>query len=444
MTSTPTPPTPPRTLLRSRSHRVIAGVAGGVGEYFSVDPVLVRLMLVLLTLVGGLGALLYLTAWLIVPEAAPDPNQPAEDDRGTKHAWLAVGALSLIVIMGGIGGLGSGFGFDGHLVWPLMLIFVGGAVLWIRSNRPPVALTPAPVPSSPSGTSARTSSAMVVAPPRYSPAPAAAPIASDAPTNEVPTTEMAPTDTIAVEQPAAPARPAHTRSVLRRVLPVIGRGLLIVFAFVFTLAIAILAVAAFEGAGTLDMTGFEAIVVSLVALGFAIWLGIAIHRVPELIACALAIAIVCAGAAWLRPPLRGGYGARDIRPQSAASVQRSYQLAAGRLRVDLSDVVLPDANQSVSMKLGMGLAQVVVPPDTTVVLDAHMGLGQICVFGRRDAGLDVSNVSTTAAVPAAPVVLPATAPAGATGTKTLHLNTQVGTGSIVIARTGLGLQRACG
>src|SRR6185369_13452823 len=124
--------------------------------------------------------------------------------------------------------------------------------------------------------------------------------------------------------------------------------------------------------------------ISGVALGFAIWLGIAIHRVPELVACAAAIAIVCAGAAWLRPPLRGGYGARDIHPESAASVHRSYQLAAGRLRLDLSDVVLPTANQHLTMKVGAGLAQVVVPPDTIVVLDAHMGLGQICAFGRRD------------------------------------------------------------
>ncbi len=56
-----------KRIFRSREHRVIGGVAGGIATYFNFDPVLVRLAFVLLTLVNGVGALLYLVLWLIVP-----------------------------------------------------------------------------------------------------------------------------------------------------------------------------------------------------------------------------------------------------------------------------------------------------------------------------------------------------------------------------------------
>jgi phage shock protein C len=56
-------------LYRSRENRQLAGVCGGIGEYFDVDPVLVRLLWIFFTLAGGGGLLAYLIAWLVVPEA---------------------------------------------------------------------------------------------------------------------------------------------------------------------------------------------------------------------------------------------------------------------------------------------------------------------------------------------------------------------------------------
>lgn len=56
-----------RRLYRSPDDRVIAGVCGGMGEYFGVDPVILRLILVVLVLFGGSGIVLYLLAWLIIP-----------------------------------------------------------------------------------------------------------------------------------------------------------------------------------------------------------------------------------------------------------------------------------------------------------------------------------------------------------------------------------------
>lgn len=56
-----------RRLYRTDDDRVVAGVCGGVAEYFGVDPVLVRLAWVLFTLVVGTGALFYVLAWFVMP-----------------------------------------------------------------------------------------------------------------------------------------------------------------------------------------------------------------------------------------------------------------------------------------------------------------------------------------------------------------------------------------
>lgn len=59
-----------RKLRRSRTDRMVAGVCGGIAEMLGVDAPIVRILLVAATLLGfGAGAVLYLVAWLVVPEA---------------------------------------------------------------------------------------------------------------------------------------------------------------------------------------------------------------------------------------------------------------------------------------------------------------------------------------------------------------------------------------
>ncbi len=67
-----------KKLYRSNENRILFGVAGGLGEYFEVDPVWVRLALVLLAFLGGPGLLVYLVMWLVVPRAPalPPGNEP--------------------------------------------------------------------------------------------------------------------------------------------------------------------------------------------------------------------------------------------------------------------------------------------------------------------------------------------------------------------------------
>ena len=55
-------------LYRSRRNRIIGGVAAGLGDYMNLDPVIIRVILVLITIFNGLGILLYIILWIIVPE----------------------------------------------------------------------------------------------------------------------------------------------------------------------------------------------------------------------------------------------------------------------------------------------------------------------------------------------------------------------------------------
>ena len=67
-----------RRLYRSRTDRMMNGVAGGVAEYLDADPTVVRVIWALLAiLTGGAFAVLYIVMWAIVPEG-PEPAMPAE------------------------------------------------------------------------------------------------------------------------------------------------------------------------------------------------------------------------------------------------------------------------------------------------------------------------------------------------------------------------------
>lgn len=59
-----------KKLYRSRSSRMICGVCGGIGEYFNIDPTLVRLGLILFACLGGSGILAYIIAAIVIPDEA--------------------------------------------------------------------------------------------------------------------------------------------------------------------------------------------------------------------------------------------------------------------------------------------------------------------------------------------------------------------------------------
>ena len=67
-----------KKLYRSSREKMLGGVAGGLAEYFDVDPTIVRLVFVLTVLAGGVGVLAYIIMWVVVPQAPyAQYNMPA-------------------------------------------------------------------------------------------------------------------------------------------------------------------------------------------------------------------------------------------------------------------------------------------------------------------------------------------------------------------------------
>lgn len=64
-----------KRLYRSTTNKVIGGVASGLGDYFIIDPVLVRVLFVLLAMFGGGGVLIYIVLWIVIPLKINNPRQ---------------------------------------------------------------------------------------------------------------------------------------------------------------------------------------------------------------------------------------------------------------------------------------------------------------------------------------------------------------------------------
>jgi len=71
-------------LLRSQQDRILGGVCGGLARYLNIDVVLVRLFFVVFTLVGGIGPLVYIIMWIIVP---------SDEQPGTSHTYTVNGEV---------------------------------------------------------------------------------------------------------------------------------------------------------------------------------------------------------------------------------------------------------------------------------------------------------------------------------------------------------------
>jgi phage shock protein C len=155
-------------LYRSRDGRMIAGVCGGLAEYFGLDPTVIRIAAVLLACLDGVGVIAYVVLWMVVPEeggtpvyqtwttgpatepkaagpadtavpdapvapvpasTAPIPAAPA----GPRRAGLTAG---LVLIAIGVLFMVSRFvpGIDILRLWPLLLIVIGVSMI-LRSGR---------------------------------------------------------------------------------------------------------------------------------------------------------------------------------------------------------------------------------------------------------------------------------------------------------------------
>ena len=69
-----------KRLYRSRKERMVAGVCGGLAEYFDIDPTIIRLIAVLLAFAGGPGVVIYIVMAIVVPEEPVGTYQTMEQD----------------------------------------------------------------------------------------------------------------------------------------------------------------------------------------------------------------------------------------------------------------------------------------------------------------------------------------------------------------------------
>ncbi|HYZ11326.1 MAG TPA: PspC domain-containing protein [Actinomycetota bacterium] len=121
-----------RVLRRSRADRVIAGVCGGLGRYLGIEPVMLRIAFVLLLVTGGAGFLLYLVAWIAIPEEAEGEDLgPAPERRGDLWWFVGVGLIAL----GGVLLIDRLVPWFDRVIAPLILVAIGVAVLYRGTRR---------------------------------------------------------------------------------------------------------------------------------------------------------------------------------------------------------------------------------------------------------------------------------------------------------------------
>ncbi len=356
-----------RPLRRSTADRVIAGVAGGVGDYFGIDPVIVRIAFIVLTFLGGAGAFLYLLGWL----ALPGDNSPSVIAKAlggdSPHRFRSLAAVALI----GLGLLMAAalsedlFRLFGK-VWTaapylaLMLIAVGVAlVVWpgpARRSRSDRAQPPTPLPAAPS----------------QAPAAQPGPVVFSETRTPVPT-----------EPSRAPtAKPKRKRSVIGPL----------------TIAVLLIYMGATVIFGTLSGFEFEigeffaiALVITGLGLVIAAFAGPARGLIP------LGVVIVAPVLLFSGTDVGWGSGVGEVRVNASEpnDLTSDYRHNIGRLIVDLRDFDADGSTTSLGVSVGMGEALIYVPDNLRTIADVKVGAGGLSISDRStsDRSQDLRGIS---------------------------------------------------
>jgi signal transduction histidine kinase len=117
------------SFARSRTNRVVVGVAGGLGERLGVDPIVVRIAFVLLTIAGGIGLIAYLLLAFATERARPGrPTVWRQPTRRRTFAFALIVAGTMLLLRE------LGLWFGDRVVWPVALAAIGSAVIWARGD----------------------------------------------------------------------------------------------------------------------------------------------------------------------------------------------------------------------------------------------------------------------------------------------------------------------
>lgn len=317
----PPPPGVVRSLRRSRSDRKVAGVAGGLGAYLGVDPVILRILFVVLAVFGGSGLLLYLAGWLLIPEegAAHSEVQRFVDRNGTA-ALVLLGVVLAIVLIATSDALGW-WGF-GSGPWPLLVIVGIGVAVWYSARQKPSSPV-GPVPTAPS-------------PPAK------------------------PTEPLVPAPAAAPRRPASPLGLLTLSAAALTAGVLV----------------ALDLADLVSLPSIVLFAVLTAIVGLGLVVGSVIGRARWLIVPGLLLALVTAAVAATPTYANGQTGNTVWAPTSASSIASPYEWGAGDVVLDLS-AVSPTTRTPVKAGLGAGTLTVVLPPTARAEVTGSVGAGTI-------------------------------------------------------------------
>lgn len=352
-------------LRRTRQDRKVAGVAGGVARHLDVDPLIVRIALVVLVFFGGSGLVLYLAGWLFVPA----------EDTGRAHVGLDSRNRSVVLVLAlavaGLAVVGDTAGAVG-IPWPLIVLGLLAVLLVAARSGTP-------------GASEGHESSEGVA--EVDPGPAW----------QVPGT--APAVGSAVLDPSDSRRPYRG--------PVLFWFALAALA----LALGLLAVADGAGLGVAD-GAYPAL--ALAVVGGLLVLGSVWGRPGGLVALGL---LAAAATVVTTASSAVDADATRVAPTSAAALADSYDLTVGELVVDLSVVEDLGAldGRTLTLDANVGRLELIVPPGLDVTGQTRIGsLGEVDVFGARsdaggavalDGGTDAPTLTVDAEVGFGEIVL---------------------------------------
>jgi len=343
----PSPQPPRRLLRRSRTDRVGAGVAGGLGEYFGVDPVLFRVLFATSAFFGGAGILAYMLAWIAIPEAGTENAAVDRWIRGLRRRrvpfWL-VAALGAIVFWA----VAFSWWAPGPF-FPVMIVVLVLLGFFIRRGTSHT--TTEPHATSEPGAISLTKDETSADP--YSPA------ATDAPGWVGETRQW-----------MAESREARRR---RR-----NRAMPLRITTLATLLIALIVLGLVDAASGIDVPVY--FYVSLAIVGAGLLVGMILRRTPwsvlPLLIPSIAGTVAFAGS---HASLHDGVGQREWKPTT--TIASNYKLAFGQGVLDLRSLPALTVPTTVDITMAGGQVKVLAPATLNMVVDAHVRFGRIEVDG---------------------------------------------------------------
>jgi phage shock protein PspC (stress-responsive transcriptional regulator) len=355
---------PDGQMVRPREGRVIAGVALAVADRLGMAPGAVRLIWFILSFFGGFGLLLYIAGWLLIREEGAEQSiaEDVTDRLGDSTAWLGVG---LIVIAGVI--LITMLGWvRSDLAWAVALLSVG--VLMYQGHLG-TAFGPRPSGSDEPGTDSPGDGGEADAETVVAESATAEPLPDPAPTEPI---LMEPAD-----EERTP-RPPRERSFLGR----------LTMGTVF-IGLGIMAMLDTSDVIRPAFSHYMALAVGIVGVGLLV--GSAYGRSRGLIFAGLVLVPILLVSSVVTAAFEGGWGDPVFRPASLNDVDNHYTLTGGDMEIDLRRIDLDGKVVKIEGDLGFGRLLVLVPEGVGLDVTAHVGFGDVIMFGDHNGGVDVDR-----------------------------------------------------